>query len=236
MKVQILELIEGAKKAEGLAVVIDVFRAYSLECYLFAEGVEKIYPVASLEEAFALKREHPDSLLIGERGGAKVEGCDYGNSPSSFRGMDLTGRCAIRSTSAGTQGLDAAARAGAGPVLSASLVNAGATAEWILKHQPEQVSLLAMGNAGIKTAREDVLCAEYIRSILLGKPVTDIADRAAALRFNGGEHFFDRERQHIFPEEDFFACTRVDCFDFVIRTGTDEEGRRVNTAHAADEP
>ena len=34
MEIRILELIEGAKKAEGLTVIIDVFRAFSLECYL----------------------------------------------------------------------------------------------------------------------------------------------------------------------------------------------------------
>ena len=33
MRVQILELIEGAKKAEGLTVIIDVFRAFTTECY-----------------------------------------------------------------------------------------------------------------------------------------------------------------------------------------------------------
>ena len=36
MEIRILELIEGAKKAEGLTVIIDVFRAFSLECYLYA--------------------------------------------------------------------------------------------------------------------------------------------------------------------------------------------------------
>ena len=35
MKINILHLIEGAKKAEGLTVIIDVFRAFSLECYLY---------------------------------------------------------------------------------------------------------------------------------------------------------------------------------------------------------
>ena len=34
MKIQILQMIEGARKARGLTVVIDVFRAFSLECYL----------------------------------------------------------------------------------------------------------------------------------------------------------------------------------------------------------
>lgn len=38
MEIRILELIEGAKKAEGLTVIIDVFRAFSLECYLYARG------------------------------------------------------------------------------------------------------------------------------------------------------------------------------------------------------
>ena len=41
MDIRILELIEGAKRAQGLTVVIDVFRAFSLECYLFARGARK---------------------------------------------------------------------------------------------------------------------------------------------------------------------------------------------------
>ena len=47
MDVQILHMIEGAKKAEGLTVVIDVFRAFSLECYLMARGAGRILPVGS---------------------------------------------------------------------------------------------------------------------------------------------------------------------------------------------
>ena len=31
MNIKILELIDGAKKAEGLTVIIDVFRAFTLE-------------------------------------------------------------------------------------------------------------------------------------------------------------------------------------------------------------
>ena len=31
--INILHLIEGAKPAKGLTVIIDVFRAFSLECY-----------------------------------------------------------------------------------------------------------------------------------------------------------------------------------------------------------
>ena len=49
MNVRILHLIEGAKEARGTAVIIDVFRAFSVEAYLAAAGAAKIMPVASSE-------------------------------------------------------------------------------------------------------------------------------------------------------------------------------------------
>ena len=45
MDIKVLELIDGAKQAEGLTVVIDVFRAFSLEAYLISQGAERIYPI-----------------------------------------------------------------------------------------------------------------------------------------------------------------------------------------------
>ena len=57
LKIKILHLIEGAKQAEGLTVIIDVFRAFSLECYLYDMGVKEIRPIGSVEDAFALHEE-----------------------------------------------------------------------------------------------------------------------------------------------------------------------------------
>ena len=54
LNVNVYSLIEGAKKAEGLTVVIDVFRAFSLECYLYDMGVKEIRPVGTIDEAFSL--------------------------------------------------------------------------------------------------------------------------------------------------------------------------------------
>ncbi|MFW6029990.1 MAG: 2-phosphosulfolactate phosphatase, partial [Halanaerobiales bacterium] len=82
MKYKILHLIDGAKEARGLAVVIDVFRAFSTAVYLFANGAERIIPVATLETAHYLKSRNPGWILLGERRGKKIEGFDYGNSPS----------------------------------------------------------------------------------------------------------------------------------------------------------
>lgn len=74
MQIKILHLIEGAKQAEGLTVIIDVFRAFSLECYLYDMGVKEIRPVGTIEEAFQLKNKFKNSVLVGERHGRNVRG------------------------------------------------------------------------------------------------------------------------------------------------------------------
>ena len=89
MNIEIYHLLEGADQAKGLAVVIDVFRAFSLECYLFSRGVQKIYAVGREETAWELKREHPEYLMAGERGGVILPGFEYGNSPSQTEHADF---------------------------------------------------------------------------------------------------------------------------------------------------
>ena len=214
-KINILHLIEGAKQAEGLTVIIDVFRAFSLECYLYDMGVKEIRPVGTIDEAFELRDAIVDSVLVGERGGKKCEGFDYGNSPSTVVPQDLTGKTIVHTTSAGTQGIVNAT--GASEIITGSLVNAKAIAEYIIEKQPEVVSLVCMGNAGVAPALEDELCAEYIKSILEGNEMQDIENRAAALQYTGGSHFFDKERQEIYPEEDFWMCVKCNRFPFVIQ-------------------
>ena len=221
-KIRILHLIEGAKQAEGLTVIIDVFRAFSLECYLYDMGVKEIRPVGTIDDAFALRDKIADSVLIGERGGAKCEGFDYGNSPSTVVPQNVMGKTIIHTTSAGTQGIVNAT--GASEIITGSLVNAKAIAEYIMEKQPKVVSLVCMGNAGVRPAAEDELCAEYIKSILEGNEMQDIESRAEALRYTGGSHFFDRERQEIYPEEDFWMCVKCNRFPFVIQIEKDEFG------------
>lgn len=221
-KINILHLIEGAKQAEGLTVIIDVFRAFSLECYLYDMGVEMIRPVGTIEEAFELRKSIKDSVLIGERNGKKCEGFDYGNSPSTVLPEAVKGKMIIHTTSAGTQGIVNAK--GASEIITGSLVNAKAVVEYIMDKQPEIVSLVCMGNNGIRPAAEDELCAEYIKSILEGNELSDIEQRVNELQYYGGEHFFDETRQDVFPKEDFWMCIKYNKFPFVIRIEKDETG------------
>lgn len=220
--IRILHLIEGARQAEGLTVIIDVFRAFSLECYLYDMGVKLIRPVGTIDEAFSLRDRIQDSLLIGERKGIKCEGFDYGNSSSSIRKEDVAGKTIIHTTSAGTQGIVNAVHAD--EIITGSLVNARAVAEYIISRQPQTVSLVSMGSGGVRTASEDELCAAYIKSILEGREFTDMDRRVDELRNHGGEHFFDPERQNVFPEADFYRCIEYNKFPFVIAIEKDNMG------------
>ena len=221
-KVNVLHLIDGAKQAEGLTVIIDVFRAFSLENYLYDMGVELIRPIGSVEEAFKLKETTPNSLLFGERNGIKVEGFDFGNSPSSVNADIVKGKTILHTTSAGTQGVVNAKNATR--ILAGSLVNARAIAEYIIETQPEVVSLVCMGWNAEELAAEDELCAEYIKSILDGEDLRNMDERVADLQFHGGEHFFNPDTQEVFPEPDFWMCIKYDRFPYILEIYKDEIG------------
>ena len=146
MNIRILQLLEGAQAARGLTVIIDVFRAFSVEAYAMAGGAKEIWAVGDIEKAYEMKKEYPDALLAGERGGMRCEGFDCGNSPSEIAKIDLNGKTLIHTTSAGTQGIANALHAD--EIITGSLVNASAIVEYIRKQNPEEVSLVCMGLAG----------------------------------------------------------------------------------------
>ena len=222
MKIETYHLIEGAKQADGLAVIIDVFRAFSMECWLYASGVAEIRPVGSVDETFAWREKDRDCILVGERHGRKIDGCDLGNSPSSIDPGMIRGKRIIHTTSAGTQGVANAVRAE--EIITGSFVNAKAIAEYIRKKDPGKVSLVCMGQEGLDLAEEDELCAEYIRGLLTGNGIPGIDEKLKNLRNGGGRRFFDPDLQDVFPEQDFWMCIDRDRFDFIIRIGRDEDG------------
>ncbi|MBT5642494.1 2-phosphosulfolactate phosphatase, partial [Candidatus Bathyarchaeota archaeon] len=69
-----LSLVDGAEQARGLAVVIDVFRAFTTAAYVMANGAERIIPVGTVEKAFEMKRANQSVILMGERDGKQVQG------------------------------------------------------------------------------------------------------------------------------------------------------------------
>ncbi len=218
MRIERLSLISGARRARGLVVVIDVFRAFTTAAYVMANGAERIILVGDLGEAFELKRLHPDWVLMGERGGRRVEGFDYGNSPFEVRDVDFTGRTVIQTTGAGTQGVVNAT--GAEAILLGSFVMAGAIIRRIRRTRPETVSLVAMGSRGVEPSAEDELCANYIEAALKGETLDFAEIRRRIRAAPSGAKFFD-PAQPQFREEDFHMALDLDRFDFILRVVRD---------------
>ena len=64
MDIKILHMIEGAKEARGITVIIDVFRAFSVEAYFFSKGAEAIIPVGDVDLAYKLKEKNPEIKIV----------------------------------------------------------------------------------------------------------------------------------------------------------------------------
>ena len=56
MVVNVVECLEGARRARGLVVVIDVFRAFSVACYAVDNGAGGYFAVGDVERARELGR------------------------------------------------------------------------------------------------------------------------------------------------------------------------------------
>jgi 2-phosphosulfolactate phosphatase len=207
--VEIVDFVAGAQGARGLTVIIDVFRAFSVACYATAGGAARIHPVAAAEEALALRGDHPDWLLIGERHARKLPGFDFGNSPTEILAADLAGRTLVHTTHAGTQGLRAAEAADV-------VINAGAICRYIRDRQPAVVTLVRMGHEARERCAEDDLCAELIHARLTGADFDVEGIRERLRDAPSARKFFDAAA-HWAPETDFELCTRVDSFGFVLR-------------------
>jgi len=226
-EIRTADFVAGAQAARGLTVVIDVFRAFSVAAHAFARGASSIVPVADLGEARALKRLHPDWLLIGERHARPLPGFDCGNSPTELERLDVRARTLIHTTHSGTQGL--AAASGADEVITGALVNAGAIVRYIRSRAPPIVTLVRMGHEAAERCDEDDLCAQLLQQRLAGErpSVAEVTHRLRSAA--SAQKFFDPLCDWA-PQRDFELCTQVDAFDFVLRLergDTPERLRRI---------
>ena len=219
MNIKILHMIEGAKQATGCAVIIDVFRAFTVEAYLMHNNAQKIIPVGDKKIAYDLKEKDNSLVLIGERHGVILPGFDYGNSPSQIENIDFTNKLVVHTTSAGTQGIDNAVNAE--EILTGSLVNAMAIVNYIKQQNFKDVSLVCMGLEAVKQTEEDNLCARYIKDLLENNDVSYIDSEIENLKNTSGKKFFDVSQQSVFPLKDFYLSTEKNKFNFVLRIKKD---------------
>lgn len=223
MRIRVLDFVAGSREATGLAIVIDVFRAFSVACCAVDRGA-RVVPVGAIDAALALRARHPDWKLAGERHARQLPGFDFGNSPTQVGAADLRGCTLVHTTHAGTQGLTNAVHAD--EVLTGALVNAAALVRYVRARRPAEVSIVRMGHEARERCAEDDLCAEVLVARLEGRDYDVGGIRERLRSAPAAAKFFDPAATWA-PEPDFEFCTSVDRFDFVLRLGApDGDGLR----------
>jgi 2-phosphosulfolactate phosphatase len=166
-----------AEGSPDCAIAIDVLRATTTMAAALHAGVEAVQVFSSMEELMTKSEQWPSEkrLRAGERGGAKVTGCDLGNSPLDCTPELMQGRRLFMSTTNGTRCLQRIQAAKT--VLAAALTNRKAVVDYLQAHQPETVWLVASGWEG-SYSLEDTTCAGAIIAGLLGQGTTPLESLA----------------------------------------------------------
>jgi 2-phosphosulfolactate phosphatase len=212
MKIKIIKSPQQAHLAVGITVVIDVLRAFSTACFVFNNKALKIISVANINKAYNLKKKNPKYILMGERQGLKQPGFDYGNSPTEIKNVNFSKKSVILTTSKGTQTISKAKKADT--VLTGAFVNAGAIVKYILKENPNNVSLVCTDNRFKKN--EDYMCAVYIKNLLEKKPV-NFSNIKKHLENHEVIKGFLHNPMSKFSIKDFHISLSLNLFPFIIK-------------------
>jgi 2-phosphosulfolactate phosphatase len=208
---------EGAQDAEGLTVIIDVFRAFSCTPLFFHFGAAQVIIEDDPTKALTLKRENPDFILVGEVDEVPLQGAELGNSPSHIilKGDSyFRDKTVIHRTTAGVTGA-VTALCKAEEVVLGSFVMAKAVAGYIRARRPERVVLVSMGDRAKKKAPEDESCADYIEHLLTGKPYDPVQSYKDIVFQTTAQKFIIGTKDYL-PREDPIFCLQRDLFDFVL--------------------
>jgi 2-phosphosulfolactate phosphatase len=168
------ELVPTSPDAD-CAIAVDVLRATTTMATVLAAGAEAVQVFSDLETLIQVSEAWPSDRRIraGERGGAKVDGFDVGNSPLDCTPERVQGRRLFISTTNGTRTLQ---RIQAVPtVLAAALINRQAVVQYLLKHKPTTVWIVGSGWEGAFSL-EDTVCAGAIADSLLGELGISLTD------------------------------------------------------------
>lgn len=146
---------------EAIVVVTDILRASSAIVTAFMNGVERIIPVGTLEEAKAFKDK--GFMVAAERDGIVRDFADFGNSPYNFTPGRVRGKKIVYSTTNGTNAIQLASSGS--QVLIGAYLNIAALADHIRKERKDLLVLCAGWKN--KYNLEDTLFAGALAELVL---------------------------------------------------------------------
>jgi len=210
---------EGAEIAadrRDIAIIIDTLRASSTIITALSLGVTGVISISNLKEAFSY-RNKKDIVLAGEKQGLKIDGLDFGNSPTELinNRSFLKNKTLVLLTSNGTKCIQRAQK-GSSEVLIGALINlhsASLKAYQLSKSKNRSISLIAAGYNG-SIAEEDIITAELIKKEidrLENKNVSKITDEVNL--FNKTQS--SKRLMDIGYSEDVEFCQKMNIYQIV---------------------
>lgn len=124
---------------DSIVVVIDVFRATSAICTAFANGIERVKTVVSVDEA--MNYQKLGWLAAAERNGEVVEGFELGNSPFHYSEELVKGKNLALTTTNGTKAVNYAGDAKT--IIIGSFLNLTSVVNYINTHEKDVLLLCA---------------------------------------------------------------------------------------------
>ena len=146
---------------DAVVVVTDILRASSAIVTAFMNGVERIIPVGTLEEARNFKER--GFMVAAERDGIVRDFADFGNSPYNFSPERVKGEQIVYSTTNGTNAINLASSGS--QVLIGAYLNISALAKHI-KEAGKDLLILCAGWKN-KFSLEDTLFAGALSQLVL---------------------------------------------------------------------
>ena len=172
---------------DAIVVVTDILRASSAIVTAFMNGVKRIIPVGTLEEARDYKKN--GYMVAAERDGIVRDFADFGNSPYNFSPENVHNKEIVYSTTNGTQAIQMASSGH--EVLIGAYLNISAVADYIVSSDRDLLILCAGWKN--KFSLEDSLFAGALaQKVLQNNGFTTICDAT-----NGAIDLYDLAKDNL---------------------------------------
>lgn len=168
------DLIHQFDLKEKVVVVIDVLRATSCMVAGLNSGIDRIKPVASIEECLELGKK--GYIMAGERGGKKVDDFDMGNSPFEYMSALPKGKKVATTTTNGTKAIELSKEAD--QVLIGAFLNLKAVVA-ALEKQKKGIVLFCAGWKGKYNLEDSLFAGAVCEGLIKSASFSDDATLSA---------------------------------------------------------
>ena len=163
------------KDKSAIVVVVDVLRATSAICTAFENGLDKLIPVETIEEARQYKED--GYMVAAERDGIVKDFADFGNSPFNFTPERVAGQTIAYSTTNGTRTIHMAEDFH--KIVIGSFLNLNALTEWLIKEN-HNVVILCAGWRGRFNIEDSLMAGALSIKLIEDHHFTTVCDSAYA--------------------------------------------------------